>query len=78
MIAADAALLEAAAAEPLALADAPPSVADADGLADEPPEEPPLLLPPEASKNSVALRVPQMKDWQKVWPARSLGRAAVH
>jgi hypothetical protein len=69
-----AAELEAAAAElvdeaELWVADAEPDEA----LAEEPPLEDPL---PRAS--AVAFLEPQMKDWQKVWPARSLGLAAVH
>jgi len=27
---------------------------------------------------ALAFNMPQIKDWQKVWPARSLGWAAVH
>jgi len=69
---ATAAALEAVAdeAEPL-LVDVDPAlplVLEAEEL--EPEEPPPAVRE--------AFLVPQMKDWQNVWPLRSLGWAAVH
>ena len=63
-----AALPDAEEAAPLAVAEALPAAADAE-------EE---LLPEPATNSAVAFLEPQTKDWQKVWPARSLGWAAVH
>jgi hypothetical protein len=75
MATAAALLLAAAVALPLLLGEL--SVGVELALA-SPPLAPPVVLPPPATNSAVALREPQMKDWQKVWPARSFGCASVH
>jgi hypothetical protein len=67
-----------AAAEPVEDAEVPEALPDAEGVPE--PTVPLLLpLPPDVVEVDIeAFFDPQMKLWQKVWPARSFGCAVTH